>query len=350
VGLPENTLQFFTFVLNPVKGWWMLIFICVVSRSQAQDGPAFAFVNVPSNARTAAMGGVNVSLADREHNAFFSNPALTGDTLNGFASASYQFYVADIGQSTFSWSPDIRGIGMLSFGVQHFCYGSITSTDAAGNNIGDFRVAETMIVISRQHQLGAFRLGASAKMLFSSMAGFRASAIAWDLGGVFVHPDQNLTVGLIIKNAGFILNDYTESSDSALPLDVQAGVTFQPEHMPLRFSFTVHRLMNNEALTYASDGARKTGLVDKMFRHFNFATEVLLHKNVNALLGYNFGRHQELKLGNGGGGAGVCFGFSARVRTAEFVFSRSTYVAGSPSYSLTISADLRRMIKKYERN
>ena len=76
------------------------------STAFAQTGgkKSFEFLNVPNNARLAALGGVNVSLADRDINFFFSNPALVGDTLAGFASASYQFYVADIGQATFSYA------------------------------------------------------------------------------------------------------------------------------------------------------------------------------------------------------------------------------------------------------
>ena len=38
------------------------------------------------------------------------------------------------------------------------------------------------------------------------------------------------------------------------------------------------------------------GTLDKIFRHFNFGAEVLLHRNVNLMVGYNYLVHQELKL------------------------------------------------------
>lgn len=78
--------------------------------------------------------------------------------------------------------------------------------------------------------------------MFSSVAGFRSNALLFDLGGTFVHPEKDLTIGLAIKNVGFVLSEYSGTSDTQLPFDVQAGITFKPKHMPLRFSITAYNL------------------------------------------------------------------------------------------------------------
>jgi hypothetical protein len=311
---------------------------------------SFDFLHVPAGARQASLGGVNVSLAVRDLNFFYSNPALAGDTLAHVASASYQFYVADIGQAVFSYSHPFKRIGTLTFGVQHLDYGSITGYDASGQETADFNSGETALVISKSHTIAHFRFGANIKAAFSNIAGYRSSALALDLGGLFIHPEKDFTVGLAIKNLGIVLSEYSQTSHTTLPFDVQIGTTFKPEHMPLRFSITAYNLVSDKVTYYDPVmEEEEPGALDKVLRRFNFGTELLIHRNVNVMVGYNYRVHQELKLENGGGGAGITFGFSARIRPVEFVFSRSGYVAGKAGYAFTLSADMNTMLKRREK-
>jgi hypothetical protein len=308
---------------------------------------AFAFLDVPNNARLAALGGVNTSLADRDINFVYANPALAGDTLAGVASASYQFYTADIGQATFAYGHTFKKLGTLVMGVQHLGYGTIKSYDDTGADLGDFRSGETLLTVARTHQVRYFRVGVALKAAFSSIAGYHANALMVDLGGVFVHPRQDLRVGLVVKNLGFILSEYSETSNSTLPLDVRIGATFKPEHMPLRFSITAYNLARTSAIyDDPADNADNARALDKVLRRFNFGAELLLHRNVNLLLGYNYRVHQELRLQNAGGGAGISLGFSARVRSFEFVFSRGGLVAGSAAYTLSLAANIDNMLNR----
>jgi hypothetical protein len=319
---------------------WVVLFVSGSATAQLNRG-AYTFLDVPSNARQAALGGINVSLADKDPSSFISNPALAGDTLSGFAAATYQFYIGDIGHANFAWLPRLGKMGTVAFGVQHFRYGSIAAYDPSGNELGDLNAEETALYISKQHQIQNFRFGLSLKMISSSLAGFRSEAIAFDLGGLFIHPEKDFTAGLVIRNAGFVLRDYSPGSSSVLPFDVQAGMTFRPEHMPVRFSVVVHRLARIGEVSASNDA---NGL-DNVLRHFNFGAEILLHRNVNVLLGYNYGLHEELKLENAGGSAGLTYGFSAHIKTIDFVFSRSTYVAGSAAYTLSLAVDLRSILQ-----
>jgi hypothetical protein len=327
---------------------FLLLFI-VAKSGYAQTGgqKSYEFLNVPGNARLSALGGVNASLVDRDVNFFYSNPALISDSLSGFGSASYQFYVADIGQATFSYIHKFKRIGALSFGVQHLGYGTLKGYDAAGMPTGDFKAGETALVVSKSHQVGHFRIGGNLKAAFSNIAGYRGSALMLDIGGVFIHPKHYLTVGLVLKNVGFVLSEYSSTSDTPLPFDVQLGMTFKPQHMPLRFSITAYHLAKTDVTYYDPNGQEEEpGTLNKILRRFNFGTEILFHKNVNVMVGYNYAVHQELKLLNGGGGAGITFGFSARIKALEFVFSRGGYVAGNAGYSFTLSGNIDKMIRR----
>jgi hypothetical protein len=73
---------------------------------------------------------------------------------------------------------------------------------------------------------------------------------------------------------------------------------------------------------------------------------VLVHRSINLLMGYNYLVHQELKLANAGGGAGLSFGFSARIKSFELVLSRSAYVVGNAGYAFTLSKNIDNMMKR----
>lgn len=342
-----SIIGFNLYVFENVRTLILFVTSLIVFPTSGQVSRSFEFLNMPSNARMAALGGVNVSLADRDINFFLSNPALLGDTLYGWASAGYQFYLADVGMATFAYAHDFDAIGPLAFGVQHMSYGTIAGYDPTGAETGEFKSNETTLVIGRSHQVSNFRIGMNIRFVSSNIAGYRASALMADLGGAFIHPKQHLVVGLTIKNAGIVLSQYSSTGKSELPFDVQAGVSFKPEHMPLRFSVTVYNIARPD-LIYDDLGSQneKPGTLDKVLRRFNFAAEILLHKNINVLLGYNYLVHQELKLDEGGGGAGISAGIAGRIKSVEFVFSRSSYVAGNAGYAFTILADVQNMLTR----
>jgi hypothetical protein len=307
---------------------------------------SFDFLNVPGNARLAGLGGVNVSLTDKDVNFFFSNPALVSDSLAGYASAGYQFYVADIGQASFAYAHKFKTIGTISFGVQHMSYGEITGYDASGLEIGSFKSGETAIVISKSHQVSNFRVGGNLKTVFSNIAGFHSSAVMLDLGGTFIHPTQELTIGLAFKNFGFALSEYSETSDTKVPFDVQVGATFKPEHMPLRFSLTAYNLASSgDAYDNPDDEDVDPGSFDKIIGHINIGAEILFHRNVNVLVGYNFLKQQELKTENTGG-SGFSIGAAIKVKAFDVVISRSSYSVGNGAYSFTVAANIQNMIFK----
>jgi hypothetical protein len=311
--------------------------------AQTAGKQSFQFLNVSNNARLSALGGVNVSLSDQDLNFFYSNPALVSDTLNKWGSVSYQLYVGDIAQATFSYSYNFKKVGMLTMGVQHLGYGNVKGYDASGTQTGDFKSGETAIYVSKSHQINNFRLGVNLKAAFSNIAGYRADALLIDLGGTFINPKKNFTIGLLMKNLGVVLSDYSETSKTKLPFDLQFGLTFKPEHMPLRISLTGYNLMQS-SVTFP-DGEKK-GTFDKVLRRFNFATEILIHKNVELMVGYNYRIHQELKLSSAGGGAGISFGFLVKIKAIEFAFSRSGFVAGSAGYSFTVSANTGKFLTR----
>lgn len=329
-----------------------LVFILLIplgALAQVGGQQSYEFLNIPVNPRLVGLAGVNVSLANEDINMAFSNPALNGDSLSGIASFSYLDYFADVSVVSAIYQHDFGKYGSWFMGVTHIGYGEIDSFDPTGAALGTVDASETLVSLGRSHQIGVFNMGATLKFINSSIAGFNSNALALDIGGVFIHPKRALSLGLVFKNVGLVLSDYSESSNSELPFDVQAGVTFKPQFMPFRFTLTGYNLSQGD-ISYFNrndiDGPEEEGGVDNVLRHINIGAELLLSKNINVRFGYNHMVKQELKLEETAGGAGFSFGLMFRVKAFEFAYSRGGYHAAGGSNSFSVTSNTNLFLKK----
>lgn len=324
-----------------------LLGIMMITDGKGQSTPtSFSSLLLPNTAELSGLGSVNASRADYNVSLFQSNPALSSDTLDDWSSANHLFYFANTGLSSFAYQHNFNSLGSVSFGVNHLSLGSIQGYDIYGNPTSNYNSGETTVVIGKSHQVNHFRFGVNIKGAFSNLAGYRATALLFDMGGAFVHPHKDLSVGLVIKNLGFVLREYSPTSSSRLPFDVQVGISYKPEHMPLRFSATVYNLSDYQ-IPYPvqqSTGENRSTL-DKVMSHLTFAGELLVHKNVDILLGYNFQRHQELKLEGSGGGSGISMGTVIKLRHLNFSFSRSGYVTGG-AYQISLNVNTKKILRR----
>lgn len=318
---------------------------------QAQFGGqrSFQFLNLPATARTAALGGVNVSSFDGDVQMFLSNPALMDSTLDHKAAVTYQSLVADLNYGSISYVRDITTPGIWGAAIQYLNYGEFQGFDASGSPTGTFRGSEFALTVGYARPLGPITMGANLKLTTSGIAGFNASVLSLDIGGAFRHPQEDLTVGLTFKNIGVVLRDYTTSSDSEIPFDVQLGVTFKPKYMPFRFTLTAYNLgLINEGL-YDQPGAgegQELSTADRIFRQVALGTEILVHQNFNLRVGYNHLLRQELRLTETSGGAGISFGFLLHIKTIALAYTRSIYHTGGGYDYFTLASDLNNFIKR----
>ncbi len=311
---------------------------------------SFEFLNVPTNARTAGLGNVNVSIKDQDVNLALQNPGLANPEMHNQVSANYILYLADLTYSSLTYVREFDRLGTWTAGLQYMNYGKFEGYDPAGSPAGTFGAREFAFVVGHSSKVGPFALGANLKFAASSIAGYSANALMIDLGGVFEHPTEDFNVALVFKNLGLVLGDYTSQSNSTLPFDIQIGTSFKPQHMPARFSITAYNLYQGNISYFdpsgdGEPGKEKPGTVDKIFRHFVFGTEILFSDNFELRAGYNHLIRQELRLQQTSGGAGFTFGFVVRIKSFEAAFSRVLYnVAGGANY-FTLTSNLNSYFK-----
>lgn len=316
--------------------------------AQMDGSGSFLFLDVPVSAMLTGLGGINVSRADADVNLLTSNPALVSGELDGYLSLNYVIYPGDIKLSNVSYSQFVSNTGSWSANLVYFDYGEINSFDDTGASLGTFNASEYAVTISKSHMEGNYRLAVNAKYAASTIAGYTASSILFDIGGVFIHPEKDFNAGLVIKNAGFVLKNFTETSNITLPFNVQMGMSFKPVHMPVRFSLSIYDITDwSKANEQASlvDYKHPT-TIDRFFRHSIFGMEVLAGRHLRLLAGYDHKKRRELKLVNASDGTGFSYGLMISVKSFEFGFSRATYHVAGASNTFTLTSDLKSLIMK----
>ena len=330
----------------------VLFFYCHYAHAQVGGQRSFDFLNIPGDARTAALGGANVTLAGKDVNGFAQNPALLDSTVHNHFSLSYLNYLGGVDFTNLSYARTLEKYGTWGVNLKYIAYGSIISYDPSGFELGTFDSNEFVLAITHARETGVFSLGGSLKFALSDIAGFKANAMLVDLGGRFRHPEKDLTIGLAIKNLGVILKDYDELSQSDLPFDVQLGISFKPKHMPFRFSATAYHLYQADIAFFNPQGNinnqedNEPGVADKIFRHMVFAAEFVPSKNFNLRVGYNHLMRRELRLEETSGGAGFSFGVMFRVKAFEFAYSKALYHVASSTNHLTLTSNFNTLIRK----
>lgn len=344
------------------RGLLLCSFVCLLSPAYAQLGGrrAFQVLDLPTNARLASLGGVNVSAPTTDGTdpqVALNNPALLLSEHQGKLAFSYLNFVGDVRQNSLLYAFGAGKAGTLAAGLTYLNYGDFDGYDEAGNPTGTFAARDYAFTLSGAHQQGPFTLGASAKLAMASYAGNKSSALVADVGAVFQHPTRQFTVGLTMRNAGMQLSTFPGADREPVPFDVQLGLSFKPEHMPMRFSLAAHKLYQFD-IVYLDPAAKgkldennneikpHTTVGDKIARHFVGGAELLLSKNFQLRAGYNYLRHRELRLENAGGGAGLSFGAMVKIGAFEFDFTRATYSAAGGGTYLTVISDLNRVFKK----
>jgi len=316
----------------------------------------FSFLDLPTHARVAALGGQVATATRPDAPYFLNNPALADSMARNEVAISLMPYLAAARYYTVQYglpgkSPNSR----WAVGMQYLSYGQFDLTDPLGNTLGTFRADDYAIGLTHARTEGNFSLGATVKAVGSAIETYSAFAVMADLGGVFRHPNGLLTVGLVAKNAGVLLKNFGPA-DAQLPFDLQAGLTIKPRYAPIRLTLTAHHLhrfdlaYNDPGLNVKYDLSgnpipQSIGVGENIARHLSIGAELLLSRNVNLLLGYNHQKRQEGKLTTGAGGAGISFGASVQARGFQLTYGRFSAAPTAGSSQLSLRIDMERLLK-----
>jgi len=332
--------------------FYSLLLIFGWIKAQVGGRNSFESLSLNENSRVLGIGGENISTSDYDVNSFLYNPASLNDEMVGSVSLNYLPFYADVKKVSTVGAFNSDKIGKFGVGIQYLSFGKFEERDINGVPLGEFNAGEIAIALSKSHQLGPIVIGGNMKFVSSRISNYNASALVFDLGGMFKHPEHQLEVGMLFKNFGFVLGDYTDERTSSVPFNLQLGASYKPEHMPVRFSITgtnlnvrdVQYLDEERDVVTQPDGEKtpeEKKLSEQIFRRLIFGTEFIFSNNFHLRMGYNHQRRKELRLDEKSGGAGFSFGFMVRIKKIEFDYSKVYYHVVGGTNVITISLNIK---------
>ena len=148
---------------------------------------------------------------------------------------------------------------------------------------------------------------------------------------------------------GAQLKTYTGEKED-LPFDLQVGITKRLAKAPFGFSLTAHQLHNfnityNDTTFNNDNGFEQPSGFSKVFNHFVIATHIYLGQHLEATIGYNPLKRQELSVpGAANGLAGFSAGLRIQFSKLQILYARSTYQKGIANNQIGITAQLNKLI------
>ena len=330
---------------------YVLLFVCAVSYSQIGGKYTYQFLNLVASPRQAALGGKVITIYDNDVNQAHFNPATINDEMDNHLALNYGNYFKEVtyGTASYAYTYD-RHLQTFQAGVNYVNYGSFEGYDENGQPTSSFTGSEMALSFGYAYNIPYtdIHIGASAKLISSSLETYQSFGGALDIGALFIDEKNEVNWALVIRNIGTQFSTYNGINEK-LPLEIIAGVSQELENVPIRWHLTLENLQQWN-IGFANPGRSETSLNGEVFdekvsfvnnalRHVIMGIELFPKKTFNLRVGYNFRRAEELRLVEQRNFSGVSLGFGLKMNKFKFNYSYSKYtLAGNTSlFGLTMN-------------
>jgi len=330
---------------------YLLLFLSTVCSSQIGGRSVYQFLNLVTSPRQAALGGKTITIYDEDVNQAQFNPASINADMDNHLAINYANYFGEVsyGTASYAYSYD-RHLQTFQAGVNYVNYGAIQGYDEMGNPTATFTGSEIALSLGYSYAVPGtnLHLGASTKLINSTLETYNSFGGAIDLGALYVDEDNAINYAFVIRNIGTQFTSYSGNKEQ-LPLEIMAGISQELENVPLRWHLTVDNLQqwnlgfsNPNRAVNSLDGSvtpEKVSFVNTAMRHLILGAELFPKKSFNLRFGYNFRRGEEMKLVDQRNFSGISVGFGLKMGRMKFEYSYSRYslAANTSLFGLTIN-------------
>ncbi len=325
-----------------------LIFTLQFTFSQVGGEHIYNFLNVPTSARNAALGGKVLTFKDDVNQPTW-NPAMINQDMDNQLGINYVNFLADVNYGAVNFAHLIsRRFGTIHGGITFVDYGKMIGADADGNETGTFKAQDIAVSFgyARQIPWESFYVGANVKWINQTIENYSSNGISADVGLVYYSDEQPFVVTAVVRNIGYQITLFDQDREK-LPLAVELGFSYQLEDLPLKWYITAENLQrwkiavsnpsDNETSIDGTTTTKDVSFLDTFTRHMIIGGELFSDKNFNLRFGYNFRRAKELRLTESRTFAGISVGFGLKLgRRMKFNYSYAKYhpVSNSSTFSL----------------
>lgn len=325
-------MSHFTHIFRKLGFFIGLICLAQSSLAQAIGGnTVYNFISLPYTAKATALGGMNISRLGSDIGLAMCQPALLDPEMDGQMQLSVKPYFAGINQydlSTVKYHPKHH---IVWSGALHYMdYGTIQSTDMAGNLLGTIRPQDYMLQSSiATDYKNNFHFGATLKLIHSNYANYRSLGVAMDVGLNYVPYNGLSQASILVSNMGAQIkkNNYP----GTLPFNIIIGYSKKLEQAPLQFSITAQRMSvwntsYNDAVFNRMEGLTAPNEWKNVLNHLILGAEWSIGNQVHLNLGYNFLRRNELNIQNQTNGMnGFSSGFHLELNKTMVQYANSFF-------------------------
>ena len=278
----------------------ILLPVLLIAENENAGTSGFTFLKVNYSARAAAMGNAYTGLSN-DADAVFFNPAGLVQIDSPQASVTYMSYLDGIncGSAVYAYPVnDKTSLAVFAKGLS--ATEDRTIADEMGQYVGTdgtFGMSDFIFGISAaRFIIDMLDVGINVKFIQESLDDNSASAVVFDAGIMHQSTNENLKVGIAIRNIGKQLTYYTDDEyEEIMPTTLTVGFNYHPKeklyaivdiYKPLdndifgRFGleYQVHPILTLRAgyKTNASDWA--TGGDNEIFSGISFGTGFDLNK------------------------------------------------------------------------
>jgi len=328
----------------------LLFLVSVASFSQVGGESVYNFLNVPTSAHQAALGGKVLTLLDDVDQPLW-NPSTINLEMDNLASVSYLNFLTDINYVSASFAHMInRNVGTIQAGIVYAGYGDFIEADEDGNETGTFKAFDMALSVGYSYEIphSNFSVGANVKLINSVIQNYSSFGAAVDLGVIYKSHYKPYVFTLVARNLGYQITTF-DGIQEKVPIEILLGASYRVENVPVRLYGTLDNLQkwnvakpnpsNSVTDIDGTETEEEISFLDNTMRHFVLGAELFPEKGFNLRFGYNFRRAKELQLNDIRTFAGFSAGFGLKMGRFKLNYAYTKYhpAENSSTFSLLIN-------------
>jgi hypothetical protein len=227
---------------------------------------AYSFLKIGTGAKSQALGGAFVGLADDETALYYNPGGLTAkaeaieiyddlldkpveepEVKNRFT-ATYINYLLDFQYGFLGYTRELDDRSAAGISISYQNYGTFNRLNVDGDNMGTFGASDIAIGMTYSKRLQPrFSAGATGKFIYEKIDDYSSNGLALDLGIMYLlHEEGSSRLGVALTNLGAQLSGLTETHKDPLPTKLAVGLSHRLRGLPFLFSSEAGKPFDND--------------------------------------------------------------------------------------------------------
>lgn len=336
-------------MMNHAHFHTLLLLGCICAfnaQTQSQEIQESLIFEIPTDARSSALGGTLMADTEGDLHAAAYNPNLLDSSHAGLIALDYVNYFSGIGLVSVNYALKKKRAGMTQIGMRALNYGQFDAIDAAGNAQGTFSGSDLISFIGWTHPIDS--TWTVAAQVFAGSRSLNREVALWAGIEGFIQgrwPQKGLALGAGISGFGRQWGWKGMQPTGALPWNLQWSLVKGFQNAPFVLFIKGNHMEQWDLAppgTYDDSIDPLTGDVisnktfkfgDQLMRHIAIGTQIKLGPNGALFVGYDYRRRAEMAASQRYGTNGFAIGGEFKVREFHIRIARNTYhFAGSSTH------------------